>query len=185
MPSNNTNGINSFLSQDPDLDSAAPTVASQRDDPSSFLTFAELSPSVASETIVVIPAKEAGGVLDLDTETRSTLRAEIQNWIQCMKNSGQLLTELMSPSIRDQFVTKTVQHLLENAASAPSRTWMLGLPTGRQIVVIPESLYESVGFMQVCREAHEKAIRMAQSLGLAYNAEALVQYSADQLTPSL
>lgn len=142
------------------------------------LSLAQMDVGQAQEAVFLVPADEVGGRFVLASEVVAALRGELQAFMHFLKEKGSLVTELLSSSTRDQAIRKMTQALLDAAYNAPSRSWMTPLPTGRQIVIAPSELVESVGFETICRVAHERAIRTAQASGLPYNTQALAHYQS-------
>ena len=108
----------------------------------------------------------------------SAFRAELHAFFRYLKERGQLLTELLSVTSRDQAVRQLSQNMLDTAYGSPSRSWMVGLPTGRQFVIVPSTLVAAIGIDRICQVAHERSIRAAQSAGQPFNLQALAQYQA-------
>lgn len=142
------------------------------------LSLALMDVGQAQESVFLVPADEVGGRFVLASDVVAALRGELQAFMHYLKEKGSLVTELLSSSTRDQAIRKMTQALLDTAYSAPSRSWMTPLPTGRQIVIAPTAVVESVGFEMICRVAHERAIRTARASGLPYNTQALAHYQS-------
>lgn len=145
---------------------------------SASFRFAELDMRQVQDALVVIPADEVGEGFCLSADVLAVLRGEIQAWFKSLREQGQMVTDLISASVRDLRVRQITQRLLEAAYKAPSHSWMTGLPTGRQIVIAPTSVVEIAGFEGVCRVAHERAIRTAQAHGRPFNTQALSHYQS-------
>lgn len=145
---------------------------------SATFKFAELEAHQVPDVMVVIPAEIVNGKFSVDTDTLSGFRGEIQNWLRALREQGQLVTEMLSASVRDQSVRQIVFKLLDAAYCSPTQSWMTTLPTGRQLVIAPSRVVNAVGFDALCRIAHEKAIRTAQAHGQPYNSQALSLYQA-------
>lgn len=144
----------------------------------SVLDFASIEPEDVSEAILIIPANDDGRGYVVDADVMTGLRGEIQAWLALLRQQGQMVTELLPLSVRDQSSRKIVSRLLEVAYQAPSRSWMTTLPTGRQLVIAPSHVVNTVGFEGICRVAHKTAILGAQAAGRPFNARALSQYQA-------
>lgn len=145
----------------------------------STVQFAELDVWEAKNIVLVIPADEAeGGGYALNPEVLATLRNEIQSWLRALRERGIVVTELISISARDQSVQAITKKLLDVAYALPSRSWMTMFPMGRQVIIAPSSVVNSIGFDTVCRVAHESAIRTAQSSGKPYNVQAFHHYQS-------
>lgn len=142
------------------------------------LTFAELDARQASEVVLIVPAASSSGRFSLTPEVLSLLRTEVQAWLRVLRERGLVVTELISASVRDQSVRSIIDRLLEVAYKAPSRAWMTSLPTGRQVLIAPTELVDSLGVDSLSRVAHENAIRNAQARGLPFNAQAWAHYQS-------
>ena len=139
---------------------------------------AELSVRQAQEAICIVPAEELDGRFVLASDAVASLREELHQFFRFLKEKGQLLTELLSATARDQAVRQLSQNMLDSAYKTPSRSWMVGLPTGRQLVVVPSSLLDAIGPECVCQVAHEKAISEARSASQPFNSQAFMHYQA-------
>ena len=148
--------------------------------PDPEFSLAELDIHQVHEAVFMVPADEVGGRFSLSSDVMSALRGEIQAWLQYLRDKGNLLTELLSATARDQAVRQMIQRLLESAYNSPSKSWMTALPTGRQVIIAPSSLFEVVGYEGICRVAHERAIRTAQANGRPFNHQALSRYQASR-----
>lgn len=146
--------------------------------PTNLLQFAVIEPEDVGEVILIIPANDDGQGYVVDPEVMTGLRGEIQAWLALLRQQGQMVTELLPLSVRDQSSRKIVSRFLEVAYSAPSRSWMTTLATGRQLVIAPAHVVNTVGFEGICRVAHKAAILTAQAAGEPFNARALSQYLA-------
>lgn len=144
--------------------------------PQNPVSLAEMDLQQAQDLIFIVPADDEGGKFTLKSDASALLRAELQAWLQQLRDAGKLLTELISTSARDQNVRQMTQQLLAAAYAAPAKCWMTALPTGRQLVIAPATVVERVGFEGVCRVAHERAIRVAQACGKPFNSVALAHY---------
>lgn len=142
------------------------------------LQFALIEPEEVGEVILVIPANDDGQHYVVDPEVLTGLRGEIQAWLALLRQQGQMVTELLPLSVRDQSSRTIVSQLLGEAYRAPSRSWMTTLPTGRQIVIAPAHVVNTIGFEGICRVAHKTAILAAQAAGEPFNARALSHYRA-------
>jgi hypothetical protein len=159
------------------------TPDASKDTPKEVLfSLAELSVVQAQDAVVLVAADEVAGRFALATDTMAAFRAELQAFFRFMKERGRLLTELLSVTARDQAVRQMMQNMLDTAYGAPSRSWMVGLPTGRQLVIAPRTLVATLGFERICQVAHERAIRSAQEAGRPYNSQALAHYHSGRPT---
>lgn len=164
-------GVDSFLSSALEPDAPARLEAAFR--------FAELDIRQAQEVMVIIPADEAAtGGYSLNVDVLAALRGEIQAWFKALRDQGLMVTDLLSVSVRDQSARQVIQRLLDKAYKAPSKAWMTALPTGKQIVIAPSAVVNSVGFEGVSQVAHERAIRTAQACGKPFNSQALAHYQS-------
>ena len=154
------------------LDISAPPVAPRQP----MLQFASLDADEVSDVILIIPANDDGHTFVVDPEVMTGLRGEIQAWLTLLRTQGQMVTELLPLSVRDQSSRKIVSQLLDVAYKAPSRSWMTTLPTGKQLVIAPSHVVSTVGFDGICRVAHKAAILAAQAAGEPFNARALSHY---------
>lgn len=169
--------LDPFLSGDADIASAAVNVASEALTENGF-SLAELSVAQAQDAIFLVPADEVAGRFALAGDVVSAFRAELHSFFRYLKERGQLLTELLSVTSRDQAVRQLSQNMLDAAYGSPSRSWMVGLPTGRQFVIVPSALVATIGPDRICNVAHERSIRAAQSAGQPFNAQALAHYQS-------
>lgn len=143
-------------------------------------SLAELSVVQAQDAIFLVPADEVAGRFALASDVLAAFRAELHVFFRYLKERGQLLTELLSVTSRDQAVRQLSQSMLDTAYGSPSKSWMVGLPTGRQFVIVPTTLLASVGIDRICQVAHERSIFAAQSAGLPFNTQALARYLANR-----
>ncbi len=132
----------------------------------------------AQEAVFLVPAEEVAGRFTLASDVLAAFRGELQAFFRYLKDRGQLLTELLSATARDQAVRQLASNMLDEAYRAPSRAWMTSLPTGRQVVIAPSELVATMGFERICQVAHERAIRSAQTAGRPFNAQALAHYQS-------
>lgn len=137
---------------------------------------AEMDVQEAQESILLIPAAIEADRFVLESDILSVLRGEIQLWLKMLRDQGQMVTDLMSSSVRDQSVRHIARKLLDEAFATPAKSWMTMLPTGKQVVIAPREVVGAVGFDLICKLVHERAIRTAQAHGRPYNARALTYY---------
>ena len=171
--------VDSFLAGAANPALEAVEVASAALTETSF-SLAELSIAQAQDSIFLVPADEVAGRFALASDVVAAFRAELHAFFRYLKERGQLLTELLSVTSRDQAVRQLSQNMLDAAYGSPSKSWMVGLPTGRQFVIVPSTLLAAVGIDRICQVAHERSIRAAQSAGQPFNLQALVQYQENR-----
>lgn len=145
---------------------------------SQVLQLAEIDPVDVAEVLMIIPAHDDGQKFTVDSDVMSGFRGEIQAWLAMLRQQGLMVTELLPLSVRDQSARKIVSHLLDTAYQSPKKSWMTMLPTGRQLVIAPSHVVNTIGFDGVCRIVHKTAILAAQAAGLRYNDSALSYYQA-------
>lgn len=141
-----------------------------------YPSFAELDANTARTALVVVSIEHTAGQWIPDEDSVDTLRAEMHDWLKHCRDTGQMLVELMSVSVRDVCVKRASDLLVQTAAKQPHNSWMTGLPTGRQILLLPRARLDALGFDKLCSLVHSRAILTARAAGKPFNAAALLGY---------
>lgn len=145
-------------------------------------TFASMDAFNAGDMLCLITADvgPAGG-FSLASQMKGSLRAEIRQWVDHLRKRNLTASgQLRSLGPRDEAVDSLSQKLIEQASKTKTGVWTAALPTGRQIALVRQDVFDSVGMDQVVRAIHHQAIRLAVLNGDPYNEAALHSYEASR-----
>lgn len=148
-------------------------------------SFAQADPMDAGEMLLLITTNvNPDGTLSLRGDMRQAMRQEMRQWVENIRRrGGPAATELRSPTPRDEAIDALCSRVLGQASKAKAKLWSAALPTGRQIALVSQEVFDSIGVESLVQKLHHKAIQVAMEQGDPFNDKALAMYEAP--TPNL